>query len=83
MSNRPNEATIGPRFVYREVVRAEGALVNAQKATEDRLVADAIERARKELRPALARAQTVLKHADLVSAPQPDLLTDNESTQEE
>lgn len=78
--NRPNEVTIGPRFVLRELVKAEAALVAAQKATDDKLVADECAKARRTVSSARARAQSVLKHADLTTAPQGALF---DPTQEE
>lgn len=62
------------RFVYNELVKAEGALVNAQAATDDKLVADAIQRARTAMLPARRRAKELLADADVRTAPQPDLL---------
>ncbi len=80
---RPNADTIGPRFVCNELVKAEGALVNAQTATEDRSVADSIERARKEIAPAVKRARLILEDVDLRTAPQADLLDSSAPTQGE
>ncbi|MGE0347393.1 MAG: hypothetical protein AB7N73_14925 [Gemmatimonadales bacterium] len=72
--SRPTEETIGPRYVARSLERAEEALVAAQKATEDRAIADELERIRRKLGPVLKRARLVLKDADLRSATQPDFL---------
>jgi hypothetical protein len=72
--SQPNADTIGPRFVARELVKAEELLANAQKATGDRTVADQIGRTRRELAPALARARAILKDADLRTALQTSLL---------
>lgn len=72
--SRPTSDTIGPRFVSTQLLRALEQLVAAQRATEDRSIADAIERARKELEPAARRARLVLEDVALRTATQPDLL---------
>lgn len=77
---RPSPETIGPRFVYDSLVRAEEALVAAHKATGDKLVAESIDKARRELRAATSRASAVLKHVATVTAEQAALF---EPTQEE
>jgi hypothetical protein len=46
--------TLGRRLMGEDFLKAEAALVAAHKATSDRVVADAIERARKELATAAA-----------------------------
>lgn len=70
---RPTAETLGPRFVSSELVRAEEALVGAQRATEDRAVADAIAKARKELAPAVKRARLILEDVALRTAKQPGM----------
>lgn len=67
---RPSAETLVPRFVHDSLIRAEEALVAAQRATEDKLVADTIERARKDVRAATSRASAVLKHVATVTAEQ-------------
>lgn len=76
--DRPNPETLVPRAVARWLLEAEGALVKAQKATDDRATGDAIDRARKELGPARKRAELVLKDVALKTARQTDLLTQGE-----
>jgi hypothetical protein len=72
--NNPTPETLGPRFVSRELVKAEEHLVAAQKATEDSSVARSIDFARRELAPAVKRARLILQDVALRTAKQPDLL---------
>lgn len=71
---RPSSETLAARFVSSELVKAEAALVAAQRATEDRAVADAIERVRKDLTPAVKRARLILEDIGLRTAKQTSLL---------
>lgn len=70
---RWSRAHMAAREALRALQHADAYLEKAHQLTGDEMVAHRVERARREIKEALRRADTVLKDVDLREADQKDL----------